>query len=187
LGIIPMPTPTPRTANIGCGGVNNPPTLAAIGNKVIYIGQILSFTAHANDTDLPAQSLTYSLDAGAPSGATIGSGTGIFSWTPGSLGSVNITVRVTDSGAPAASDSETITVEVIARPGFSSSVRNGNNFELTWGTRPGTKYAVDYTDNLNAPTTWTPLGTNTAAGNSLSFTNSGFPGVQRFFRIRTVD
>lgn len=186
-GIITMPMPTPRTANVGCGGVNTPPTLDPIGNKVLYIGQTLSFTAHASDTDLPAQSLTFSLDAGAPVGATIGSGTGIFSWTPGNLGSVNITVRVTDSGAPAASDSETINVEVIAAPGFSSSVRNGNNLELTWGTRPGKKYAVDYTVNLNAPITWTPVQTNTAAGNSLSYTNSGYIGLQKFFRIRAVD
>jgi hypothetical protein len=74
---------------------------------------------------------------------------------------------------------------VLAAPGFSHSARNGNNFELTWGTHPGKKYAVEYKDDLNAAL-WTPLQTNTAVGTTLSYTNTtGVP--QRFFHLRVVE
>jgi len=185
--IIDMPAFTPKAANVGCGGGNTPPVLNPIGNKALYIGQTLTFTATASDSDLPAQSLTFSLDPGAPAGAAIGAGSGVFTWTPSSVGTVNVTVRVTDSGVPAASASETIAVEVRNPPGFANSVRNGANLEMTWDTIAGKKYAVDYTENLNPPISWTPVSTNTAGGTSMSYTNSTTEGQQRFFRIRTVD
>ena len=76
----------------------------------------MTFTALASDVDVPVQALTYSLDAGAPTGASINSATGVFTWTPtGSQGSVTayqITVRVTDDGAGALFDEETIAVTV---------------------------------------------------------------------------
>jgi hypothetical protein len=92
---------------------------------------------------------------------------------------------VSDNGVPAKSDFESILVEVLALD-FTSSVRNGNDLELTWGTRAGKKYAVDYKEDLNAAQ-WTPLWTNTAVGNSLSFTNVTTGNPQGFFRIRTVE
>ena len=77
-------------------------------------------------------------------------------------------------------------VDVLPALDFTSSVRNGNNLELTWATHPGKSYAVDYKDDLNAAN-WTPLWTNTAVGNSLSFTNVTTTPAQGFFRIRTVE
>ena len=41
------------------------PVLAAIGNKTVNEGSLLTFTATATDADLPANTLTFSLDAGA--------------------------------------------------------------------------------------------------------------------------
>jgi hypothetical protein len=181
-----MPTTvSPRAANYLPASSNTPPVLGAIGNKIIYFGQTLAFTATATDSDLPAQALIFSLDPTPPSGASI-SGAGAFTWTPASVGTSAITIRVTDNGVPAKNDFESITVEVLAAPGFTSSVRNGDNFELTWRTRAGRSYAVDYKDDLNAAN-WTPLWTNTALGDSLSFTNATTNGPQRFFRMRTVD
>ena len=136
-------------------------------------------------TDVPAQLLSFTLDVGAPAGAGI-TGAGAFTWTPVALGTNSITVRVTDNGVSPLNDSETITVEVLPAPGFTSALRNGDNVELTWGTRAGKNYAVDYKDDLNNPM-WTPLWTNTAPGDSLSFTNATTNSLQRFFRIRTVD
>jgi hypothetical protein len=164
---------------------NTPPVLDPIGTKILFVGQSLSFTATATDADVPAQALTFSLDGVPPAGASI-SGAGLFTWTPSAVGTNSITVRVTDSGSPAASDTETITVEVLAAPSFTSSLRNGDNIELIWGTRAGKKYAVDYKTDLNAAQ-WTPLWTNIATGNYLSFTNVATNSPQSFFRIRTVD
>ena len=42
----------------------------------------LAFTATATDADLPANTLTFSLDAGAPTGHDDRPGDGCFTWTP---------------------------------------------------------------------------------------------------------
>ena len=178
-------TDSPRAANYLNNTPNTPPVLDFIGNKIIFLGQTLAFTATANDSDVPLQSLNFTLFPAPPAGASI-SGAGAFTWTPGAIGTNNVTVRVTDNGVPSMSDSETITVEVLSAPRFASSLRNGDNLELTWGTRAGKKYAVDYKDDLNT-VPWTPLWTNTAVGNSLSFTNVTTNAPHGFFRIRTVE
>jgi hypothetical protein len=183
--IVAMPgSASPRAANYLVGPANTPPVLDLIGNKTVNLGQTLTFTATASDVDLPAQVLMYDL-VSPPAGATIGAGTGAFSWTPSVAGTFPVTVRVTDSGVPAASDTETIQVQVVG-VSFGGPVRRGTDLELTWGTQPGTRYAVDQTTNLNTPINWLPVVTNTAAGASLSYTNATTNGVQRFFRVRTV-
>jgi hypothetical protein len=96
--------------------VNVAPILAAIGNKSVVEGNLLSFTANASDADLPTNGLTFSL-SGAPNGASIDATTGLFTWTPSEgPGIYNITVQVTDNGSPNLSDAETITVTVGAPP-----------------------------------------------------------------------
>src|SRR5436190_1303152 len=92
--------------------VNVAPVLAAIGNKTVNQGATLTFTATASDADVPANTLTFSLDPGAPSGATINGSTGAFSWTPSASGTFPVTVRVTDNGSPAMSDFEVISITV---------------------------------------------------------------------------
>lgn len=95
---------------------NQAPTLAAIGDKSGPELQPITFTAAATESTLNfGDTVTYSLDAGAPAGASIAAATGNFSWTPTEAqgpGSYNITIRATDNGEPAMSDSETITVTV---------------------------------------------------------------------------
>src|SRR5216117_2192112 len=96
--------------------VNSAPVLAAIGNKTGTVGQPVTFTATATDSDIPANTLTFSLDAGAPAGATIGASTGAFSWTPSASGTFPVTVRVTDNGSPAMNDFEAISISVSSAP-----------------------------------------------------------------------
>ncbi len=94
---------------------NGAPSLEDIDNQYVLEGQTLSFSATASDPDTPANVLTFSLDAGAPAGATINPNTGLFSWTPTEAqgpGSYSITVRVTDDGDPALSDTTTFSIEV---------------------------------------------------------------------------
>jgi VCBS repeat-containing protein len=88
------------TVAITVNPVNDAPVLAKIEDRIVNEGTIVSFTASATDGDLPEDTLTYSLEAGAPAGAVIDPVSGVFTWTiteaqgPGSYG---ITVRVTDS------------------------------------------------------------------------------------------
>ncbi len=89
--------------------------LTATGNKTVAELATLAFTATATDADVPANTVTFSLDAGAPTGATINASTGAFSWTPTEAqgpGTYPITIRATDNGTPALSDFEGIAVTV---------------------------------------------------------------------------
>ena len=71
---------------------NHPPVLATIGDRAVTPGEQLTLTAVAVDPDLPADTLSFSLDS-APAGTTIDHVTGELNWT-----------------ATVAGDAETITV-----------------------------------------------------------------------------
>ena len=96
--------------------VNQAPSLAPIGGKTVAEGSTLTFTASATDSDLPANTLTYSL-VDAPAGATIQPVTGTFSWTPGvaDVGSRAFFVRVTDDATPPLSSQTSVSVTVTTR------------------------------------------------------------------------
>jgi hypothetical protein len=92
------------------------PASATIPELVLY-----SFAASATDADLPAQTLTFSL-VGAPTGASIVSGTGAFSWTPTEAqgpGVYPFTVRVTD-GVANTDAAITLTVSDVEIPALAS-------------------------------------------------------------------
>jgi hypothetical protein len=94
---------------------NSPPELAEIADRVMSVGEPLVITNTATDGDLPAQTLSFSLEA-APIGARLNPTSGIFRWTPNSgQGSTTnvITLRVTDNGTPNLSATRTFTVIVM--------------------------------------------------------------------------
>jgi VCBS repeat-containing protein len=114
-----------QSFNVRVVEINAAPKLAAIGNKTVDEETALTFTAGANDSDLPANSLTYSL-VNAPAGAAINPSTGAFSWTPAEAqgaNTYNVTFRVTDNGAPSLSAEETamITVREVNKPPVAGS------------------------------------------------------------------
>src|SRR5207245_1341250 len=93
---------------------NATPTLAAIGAQTVNEGSLLTFTVSATDPDSPPQTLTFTLDSGAPVGASI-TAAGVFTWTPTDAqgpGDYVITVRVTDSGSPLLSDAKSFSAHV---------------------------------------------------------------------------
>lgn len=91
---------------------NTPPVLDDIGNQTVAAGYAATFIARAVDADLPHDRLAFSLDAGAPPGASIDPATGVFTWTPtaAQVGTNTFTVHVTDRGSLADARSVTITV-----------------------------------------------------------------------------
>ena len=84
--------------------------LKKIGNKSVNEKQTLSFTAKATDSSL--EDLEFKLEQNPPSGATIDSKTGLFSWTPTeSQGPATYIFDIVVLKGPSES-SETITVTV---------------------------------------------------------------------------
>jgi hypothetical protein len=94
--------------------VNSAPVLTVPGDQTINELTALNVTASATDSDLPTNTLTFSLIS-APSGMTINTNTGAISWTPseGQGATTNtVAVRVTDDGSPNLSDTKSFTVIV---------------------------------------------------------------------------
>jgi len=183
-------TPTPGAANtLGGGGNNTPPTLAAITDKSVTLGQTLSFTVSATDTDSPPQTLSFSLDA-APGGATIGVSGGLFSWAPNAaqVPSTNtVTVRVTDNGAPPMNATRTFTIRAYP-PARATITRSGGSISLAFNTVAGKTYRVEFRDDLSPSTSWAPLGDPAvASGSSMTIPDTIGAHLQRFYRIVQLD
>ena len=134
--IYTMAIPTPGAANIVSTN-NAAPELGAIGAKSVNEGSLLSFLVSGSDTDAPAQYLVYSLDAGAPAGASINPTNGAFSWTPAEIDgpSTNtIVIRITDNGYTNKSDWESITVTV-GEVNIAPVLGTVNTINLGYGSR----------------------------------------------------
>jgi hypothetical protein len=106
-----------ETIGISVLGENHVPVLSSVGNKSTTEGVRLGFSLSGSDPD--GDALEYLAD-GLPSGATLSSTTGAFSWTPagGQAGSYAVTFTVSDGRA---TDSETITIAVEAVAGGNSA------------------------------------------------------------------
>ena len=88
---------------------NKAPVLTSPGDKLVYVGSTLSFTLSASDTD--GDNLAYS-GANLPTGATVNSSSGAFSWKPAVADTGNHTVVLIASDGTL-SDSVSITISVM--------------------------------------------------------------------------
>ena len=179
-----MPTPTPRTNNVV---PNTAPSIGPLSVRFVTIGQMLSFTATASDTDMPAQTLTWSLDPGAPTGASINANSGLFSWTPSTAPSSNsITLIVTDNGSPPLSASRAFSVIVLVPPSFSGARVDRTKLYISWNGVIGQTCQLEYSASLN-PANWSSIA-NPFVGNGTSvlFTNDLSFSTQGFYRLRVI-
>ena len=103
-----------ETITVTVDEVNRPPVLDPIGDRIPEFGKELVVDVTASDPDEPAQDLTFSLDAGAPAGASIDPKTGQLRWLPFGAFPFDVTVRVTDNGSPSLDDFETFQIGGIA-------------------------------------------------------------------------
>jgi PKD repeat protein len=170
-----------ETINVTVNEVNTAPVLAPIGDQNGAVGVAVTFDANATDADLPANTLTFSLGAGAPAGATINATTGEFSWTPTASGSFPVTVVVTDNGTPSLSDSEAITITVSAdnAPPVLATIGNKTVDELSL-----LAFTATATDADGDPVTFSlgagaPAGAAITAGGDFTWTptEAQGPGV----------
>ena len=108
-----------RVYNVTVTG-NLAPELETIADRPIDEGALLEFTAVAHDpshdsVNVVNDTLTFSLETGAPSGASINLTSGAFTWTPTEMqdGAPSITVQVSDGRGGAASETITVTVSEV--------------------------------------------------------------------------
>ena len=104
-----------ETITVTVKEVNSAPVLAGISAQTVDELRPLSLAANGSDTDVPVNTLTYSLGEGAPSGMTIDSKTGAISWTPSEAqgaGDFPVTIRVADNGSPGLSATRNFNVRV---------------------------------------------------------------------------
>ena len=181
--------PNPGAVNFA-GGANTAPVLASIANRSVHAGYLVTFTNSATDADLPAQSLSYSIDAPVPAGAVVGASSGVFIWTPGTnqIANHSITIRVTDNGAPGLSDAKTFTVAVLALPTVSSIAVTGGVVNLAWPSHPGRRYRVETSPTLAPPIPWVAVGSDLiATGAVQSLIYPGGTNAHRFYRVLSFD
>jgi len=163
---------------------NTPPQLSPVSNVFALKGYPLTLTYTASDSDIPAQTLTFSL-TNSPSDATINPTNGVFTWIPsGPPGTItnSITVVVTDNGKPPKSASGTFLVfanDLSAVPPVIST----NGISIGWSAISGLTYRVQYKNNLSDPT-WTDLPGDITTSNSVGLKlDPGVTNSTRFYRI----
>lgn len=145
---------TPEMQTTVTSTVNHPPALPAIPDQVVLLGGTLDVSALATDPDVE-QTLSYALLA-KPEGMTIGD-TGQITWTPDAsqLGVWPVEVQVADNGQPPLSATTGFNISVITLE-VGWSVSDGN-LKLTFTTRAGHQYVVQYTDELGSAA-WQAVG-----------------------------
>ena len=182
-------SPTPRATN--SPPLNRAPLLNPISSGVAFVGLPYKFIASATDPDLPPQTLTYSLDLGAPAGATLDSSTGQFLWTPTSLqfpSTNTLTLRATDNGPLTLNASRTFQL-VVRMPLLLGGLSHAPNGDLsfTLAVTVGRSYRVEYKNDLN-DLLWTEL---TPAQQALTSTITVIDHIsahpQRFYRVLQLD
>ncbi|MHB9010183.1 MAG: putative Ig domain-containing protein, partial [Limisphaerales bacterium] len=188
-----------QSVTVSVTEVNTPPSINPLPNYTLVGGSTVSFTATGSDPDLPAGALTWTLGAGAPSGAKINSGTGAFSWKTSKVSKstlYTITLWLTDNGSPAASASSSFTVtlepnvrraslELAEQPvRFEQPVFRVGNSELvlSWQCEAGRTYRLESQD-LATGSPWMVVGDYLAEGDLLETALPLDGGVGANYRV----
>jgi hypothetical protein len=162
---------------------NTPPVLTAIPNRTAALGEVVSFTATAIDSDLPAQLVTFDFAVPPPAGATVNSTNGLFTWTANTVGTNTFTLRATDNGPGAYVDTKVFEV-VVTSSELTTSIGISNQVVLLrWNAISNRTYHVEFKNDLSE-TNWTPLVTNiVATGETGQASDAISTNTQRLYRI----
>ena len=138
--------------------------------------------------DSYGDALTITSVTGATNGAVTTDGTNVtYTATNGTADS--FTYTVSDPYGATASQTISVTISNSTGQGYNqiSGQLIGGLEVLQFAGIPGYQYALDWTQNLTPPVTWTPLTTNTASlsNGSLFFTNTPSGGSD-YYRTRYV-
>ena len=153
---------------------NDPPVLQGIGPLEVRETDTLSFTASATDAD--GNDLSFSL-AGAPAGASINSGTGLFGWIPDQsqdgIHLFNVTVRDGDGGT--AYTEVRVTVHDIAP--LPVSVRASSSSAITLTLSEVVTSSDVAPNGFSVSTQQNPVAINSVTGNGTAVLTLGLNGT----------
>ena len=172
----------------GAASTNTPPTLPAQVTRNVTPLAALTVTNTAADTDLPAQTLTYTLtNSLAGTNLPAISTNGVITWTPtlAQAGVSNtITTIVTDNGVPPLSATNQFSIVVNAIPSISSVTLVTNGLKLTWFAPTNEQFRVQSATNLLSPVVWVPFpGIITSTNGTFTFTDTNAPLFMKFYEL----
>lgn len=166
--------------------INTPPQLAAITNRTVIAGNTVNFTGNATDSDIPSQTITFALQNG-PTGAAVGSSSGIFNWRPTIVQSNTtnlMSIIATDNGSPAMSATQNFTITVLrpVQPNLQSVSLAGSTMQFQVTGDAGPDYVVEASTNL---VNWTHLITTNSPALPWLWTDPQAATLpERFYRIK---
>jgi hypothetical protein len=169
------------------GRGNTPPMIAPVSSQTVNPGATLLVTNTASDSDLPAQTLTFSAANTLPANAMINSSNGIFSWRPlvSQTNTTNlIQIVVTDSGQPnvSATNSFNVIVNPISPPIVNSISVNSGEIDLLVNGPSGPDYMLLTSTNL---TDWQSVLTVPSPTPPVILADTNYPnGPVRFYRVQ---
>ena len=170
--------------------VNLAPSMAAITNRTVNEGELLTFIISATDSNQPVQLLSFSLEPGSPEGATIDAISGVFSWTPGAAatGTTNqIDVVVTDNGLPPLSATQSFNVVVLGSallaPRLVNPVFNASTFSASVSSLAGRKYYFER-NHSGVSSGWQLMGEFPGTGGIITLTDSTATNANSIYRAR---
>jgi Zn-dependent metalloprotease len=175
---------------IAPGGGNRPPEIAPISPVSVAKGQTLTVQVVATDPDA-GQTLTYSLEPGAPVGASINPTTGVISWpvsAAASPGTFVFVVRVTDNGTPPQSATRSFNVTVTEGTAIRLTARRSGAglVELVVsGGKANDTFRLEAADRLGGA--WTAIATLVQTGETVRFIDpDSLSRSTRFYRAVLV-
>ncbi len=168
---------------------NSAPLLSVIANRTVHAGSWVVISNAASDSDLPANTLTFSLAPGGPPGASVQPTSGLFTWLTSDADANtthNFSITVTDNGSPALSDSRLFDISVVSRPLITGISLTNDWVNVTWTTVPGDTYRLQFTTNLATPKWISVTQDVTATISKITHSHPFVPGPQHFYRVMLV-
>ncbi|HKI68773.1 MAG TPA: hypothetical protein VKA67_04235, partial [Verrucomicrobiae bacterium] len=167
------------------GQVNTPPVIGAVPNQTGNVGVTMLVTNTASDSDVPAQTLTFSPANTFPDNATV-STSGLFSWRPlvSQANKTNvIQIQVADSGSPplSATNSFDVIVNAVTNPVIGSVSFSPRQVSLTVNGPQGPDYTLWTSANL---LDWQAVFTTNSPALPYTFIDTNLTEPARFYRFQ---
>jgi hypothetical protein len=164
---------------------NTPPTLAPVANQTIGVGVTMIITNLATDTNVPVQTLNFSLLT-APTNAALDANGGVLTWRPlvTQANTINpFSVVVADNGTPSLSATQSFVVSVtnLVTPVVSAVAPIAGQLVLQVNGASGPDYQIQSSTDL---VNWTGVFTTNSPAIPFVWTNNNTGSPMNFFRVQ---